>query len=109
MKSYPDNPANFISLFGILIVVLFATPLTILPCKDTIEELFLKPGEKLSNKQNILWTLLLVTVSFVISLAIPNIGDAMTILGATTNSGIGFLFPIIYYLKLERKAPRFSS
>ena len=44
-----------------------------------------------------------------ISLAIPNIGDAMTILGATTNSGIGFLFPIIYYLKLERKAPRFSS
>ena len=50
LKSYPDNPANFISLFGILIVVLFATPLTILPCKDTIEELFLKPGQKLSNK-----------------------------------------------------------
>jgi len=50
-----------------------------------------------------------VTVSFAISLAIPNIGDAMTILGATTNSGIGFLFPIVYYLKLERKAPKYSS
>lgn len=33
----------------------------------------------------------------------------MTILGATTNSGIGFLLPIIYYLKLERKAPRWAS
>ena len=42
-------------------------------------------------------------------MAIPNIGDAMTILGATTNSGIGFLLPIIYYLKLERKAPRWSN
>jgi hypothetical protein len=50
-----------------------------------------------------------VTVSFFISLAIPNIGDAMTILGATTNSAIGFLFPIVYYLKLEHKAPRFAT
>lgn len=44
LKCYPNNPANFISLFGILLVILFATPLTILPCKDTIEELFLKPN-----------------------------------------------------------------
>lgn len=42
LKCYPDNPANFVSLFGILTVILFATPLTILPCKDTVEELFLK-------------------------------------------------------------------
>ena len=48
-------------------------------------------------------------VSFVLSLAIPNIGDAMTILGATTNSAIGFLLPIVYYLKLERKAPKWSN
>lgn len=33
----------------------------------------------------------------------------MTILGATTNSAIGFLFPIIYYLKIERKAPRWAK
>lgn len=40
---------------------------------------------------------------------IPNIGDIMTILGATTNAGIGFILPIIYYLRLERKAPTFAS
>jgi hypothetical protein len=33
---------------------------------------------------------------------VPTIGDAMTILGATTNSGIGFLLPIIFYLKIEK-------
>lgn len=41
LKCYPDIPANYVSLFGILTVILFATPLTILPCKDTLEELFL--------------------------------------------------------------------
>jgi hypothetical protein len=50
-----------------------------------------------------------VLISFFLSLAIPNIGDAMTILGATTNSGIGFLLPIIFYLKLESKLPSLSN
>ena len=40
----PNITVNYISLFGIMIVILFATPLTILPCKDTVEELFLEPG-----------------------------------------------------------------
>ena len=32
----------------------------------------------------------------------------MTILGATTNSGIGFLFPIIFYLRTERRGPKYA-
>ena len=51
---------------------------------------------------------MLVLISYVLSLAIPNIGDAMTILGATTNSGIGFILPIIYYIKMESHLPRWS-
>lgn len=110
LKCYPKGlTANYISLFGILTVILFATPLTILPCKDTCEELFLQPNQKLSTKQNVLVTFVIVLISFALSLAIPNIGDAMTILGATTNSGIGFLLPIIYYLKMENKAPKWSN
>ena len=40
---YQQNVLIYISLFGIMIVVLFATPLTLLPCKDTLEEILLKP------------------------------------------------------------------
>ena len=109
LKCYPDMAANYISLFGILTVILFATPLTILPCKDTLEELFLPADKTFSKNQNILATFGVVLVSFILALAIPNIGDAMTILGATTNSGIGFLLPIIFYLKSERKATSFSN
>ncbi len=54
-------------------------------------------------------TFILVAVSFLLSLVIPNIGDAMTILGATTNTLIGFIMPILYYLKLEEKAPRWAT
>ncbi len=35
---YPENSnANILSLFGIQLVIFFATPLTLLPCKDTLE------------------------------------------------------------------------
>jgi hypothetical protein len=34
----------------------------------------------------------------------------MTILGATTNSGIGFLIPIVFYLKIKgTQGGRFSN
>jgi hypothetical protein len=49
----------------------------------------------------------LCIAALALALVIPNFGDALTILGATTNSGIGFLLPILYYLKLEEKKPRF--
>jgi hypothetical protein len=105
---YQNNLVIYMCLFGILVVILFATPLTILPCKDTVEELFMPANQKLNPKQNLLCTFVLVAISFLISIFIPNIGDIMTILGATTNAGIGFLLPIVYYLKLEHKAPRFA-
>ena len=60
-------------------------------------------------KQNVIATFSIVLISFLLSVVLTNIGDAMTILGATTNSLIGFLMPIIYYLKLEEKAPRWAA
>lgn len=83
-------------------MILFATPLTLLPCKDTLEEILLKPNYKFTNRQNALVTFLLLLVCFLIQLPVASIGDAMTILGATTNSGIGFLFPVVYFLRLEK-------
>ena len=94
--------AIYICLFGIMLVVIFATPFCVLPCKDSIEDL---KGKKLQGNENIVYTFVLVGTSLVISLVLLNIGTIMTILGATTNSAIGFLLPICYYLKSTRKAP----
>mmetsp|Transcript_2002 Transcript_2002/g.2980 ORF Transcript_2002/g.2980 Transcript_2002/m.2980 type:complete len:435 (-) Transcript_2002:22-1326(-) len=89
-----------VCLVAILVVVLFASPFTVLPTKDSIEELTMK-GKSFSKGQNAVWTLIIVVVACAIAIVVPTIGDAMTILGATTNSFIGFLIPCIFYLKIQ--------
>lgn len=86
----------------------FASPFCILPVKDSIEEV--RSGDaKLTKTENLVWTAVIVFVSMVISLPFLSVGSVMTILGATTNSAIGFLLPIAFYLKMERKRPTFTS
>lgn len=88
-------------LIGLLIVVLFASPFCVLPCKDSVEELLMPDNKKFSKVQNIQWTFIFTIISYAVAFIVPSLGDIMTILGATTNTGIGFLFPIIFYLKIE--------
>ncbi|TNV79783.1 hypothetical protein FGO68_gene1776 [Halteria grandinella] len=101
LLSYPEEAtSSYISLLGMMGVLLLNTPLTILPCKDTLETIMLPRGRKFSTVQNIKVTLGLVTVCFIFSIAITNIGDAITLLGATTNPIIAFILPCLFYLKL---------
>jgi len=72
-----------------------------MPCKDTIEELYLGPGKTLNSKQNIVVTLVIVTICFLAAVVIPNISDAMTVIGATTNPLVGFTLPIVFYLRMD--------
>ena len=44
-------------------------------------------------------TLLLIVVCFLLSIVIPSISDAMTLVGSTTNPVVGFILPIIFYWK----------
>ena len=89
-------------LIGLLVVVLFASPFCVLPCKDSVEELIMPDNKKFSKVQNIQWTFIFTIIAYVVAFFVPSLGDIMTILGATTNTGIGFLFPIIFYLKIEK-------
>ena len=40
---------------------------------------------------------------------IPNISDIIVIIGATTNPLVGFLFPILFYLKLYPEISTFKK
>ena len=87
------------------VVVACTSPFTILPSKDSIEEGI---GRPLTGKQNVILTLILLVVCGAVACPVTNIGTAMTFLGATTNSAIGFLLPIIYYLHVEKQQPTFT-
>jgi len=49
-NDYHGNIIIKLCLFGMLMVVLFACPFCVLPVKDSIEEISVKKGEKLSMK-----------------------------------------------------------
>jgi amino acid permease len=108
-EPYENSIVIKISTILILFVVFTCSPFNYLPCKDSIEEMFLGNRRKLTSKENVLLTFLLITISYIIAILVPGFGDAVTILGATTNSAIGWLLPIIYFLKMNRKKRNFSN
>jgi len=92
-----------VCMLGVLTIVLFASPFCILPAKDSFEELLMPEGKKFTFKLNALCTFSIILVVWGLSLLLDTLGQVMTLLGATTNSGIGFLIPIILYLKVLDK------
>lgn len=99
--------AMYICLFGILIVVTFASPFCVLPMKDSIEEV--RGKGKLSYKENVVVTFIIIVGCCFISFGLTSLGVVATLLGATTNSAIGFFLPIMFYLKVERKTSRWTN
>ena len=43
----------------------------------------------------------MVLFCYIMTVSIKNIGDAITIAGGTVNPLIGFIYPILFYLKLD--------
>ena len=41
----------------------------------------------------------MVFTCYILAIFIPGTGDAMTIVGATTNPAVGFIMPIVFYWK----------
>jgi amino acid permease len=107
---YKNNKAIQIGNFALLFSVMTAAPICVLPCKDTIEELFYKEQPHGMTKiQNLFVTLGLVVVNTVIALFIKNIGDAMTLVGSTINPVIGFILPILFYWPYMKEEKWYSK
>jgi len=79
-----------------------------LPSKDTFEELVYNENG-MNNKQNLLVTVGMCICCYGLAVTIPGIGDAITILGCTTNPLIGFILPIIFYLKIIPDGPMYKK
>ena len=77
------------------------TPLYLLPCKDAIEKLFYT--RRLTDKENNILTVAIVGAVFMMSVFVTNIADVITVIGATTNTAVGFCLPMIFYIKLDKE------
>jgi amino acid permease len=70
-------------------------PLLILPSKETVEVLLHKGKRQMSQRENVLWTFILVFISYIFAIFVPSIGDAMALAGCTTNPMVTILIPHI--------------
>ena len=55
----------------------------------------------MTDAQNIKASILLVTLCYIMAVALPNVGSVISVTGATVNPFIGYIFPISFYLKLD--------
>ena len=99
---YQGNVWIVAGSFILLAGVILASPLCLMPAKDTIEELFLGQERRMTTGENILCTFIVVTACFLAGVCIPNISDAMTVIGATSNPAVGFCLPCIFWLKMDQ-------
>jgi len=68
----------------------------VLPSKDSIEELLYKE-KGMTKTQNLVVTLLLLSVNMIPALFINGVGDAMVLVGSTINPVIGFFMPVYFH------------
>ena len=105
---YFNEPYLVFSMYLLIAGVVLSTPLSVLPCKDTLEELALGQSRLMSDSENFFVTLVVVAICLMFAVFVPNIGDAMLVVGATSNPIVGFVLPVAFWLKID-KSPRYSA
>ena len=126
---FSDSVVIIIASFTQFLSILTSYPLVLLPCKDTIEELFWKhtsisfvQGDespdlkrehrgphRMSAKANFFVTFLCALAPYTLAFFLTSLGDALTVVGSTTNPVIGFIIPIMFYWKVYPDKPLWSK
>lgn len=81
--------------------------MAVLPAKYSWEALRHGQNGEMSNRENLIVSLVMVLFCYVLALTLPNVGSVIAITGATVNPLIGFVLPIIFYMKIDPE-PRLS-
>ena len=99
--NYWANKFFILGVFSLLLAVFAATPLQMYPARDALEDLIFDSKEEITPTKNFYLTLSMVTGCFILACLLPSINDALTLIGGTTNPMVGFIIPILIYLKMK--------
>ena len=83
-----------------MVAVIAAAPLALLPAKFAWEAVRHGLGE-MSEKENIIISVLMVTFCYLNAILLPNVGAVISVIGATVQPFVGYIFPILFYLKID--------
>jgi len=88
------------SRYLIMVAVIAAAPLAVLPAKYAYEQMYHRSG--MTDAQNTVCSVSMVILCFFLAVIMPNVGTVIGVTGATANPFVGFIFPILFYLKIDR-------
>ena len=89
----------------LMVAVIAAAPLAVLPAKYTWEAL--RYGvDKMSVKENIFVSVAMIFLCYTLALLLPNVGSVIAVTGATVNPFVGYILPILFYLRLDPEPER---
>ena len=88
--------------------VIAAAPMAVLPAKFSWQAMRHEGAQEMSDRENIIVSACMVIFCYTMALLLPNVGSVIAITGATVNPFIGFIFPVLFYLKID-KSPAMSA
>ena len=82
--------------------------MAVLPAKYSWEALRHGEQGEMSYRENCLVSLGMVLFCYILALTLPNVGTVIAVTGASVNPLIGFILPIIFYMKIDPQ-PQLST
>ena len=99
-----NNTVFSVSVLVIFFAAITTIPIIMLPAKNDFEAVVF--GKNTMTKwQNLIVTISLCVICTILAISVPQISDAITVLGWTTFPFSGFLLPIIFFLKIYKNEP----
>jgi len=105
---FGDDILIQLSRYLILVAVIAAAPMAVLPAKFSWQAMRHEGTQEMSFRENALVSAGMVLFCYTMALLLPNVGSVIAVTGATVNPFIGFIFPIMFYLKID-KSPALSA
>jgi len=96
---YQGNIWFLISIGSLIVSVFCCAPVGFICQKDIFESLYYK--RRMTNSENIKVTLITLIGCYLLAIVVPLISDIITVIGTTTNPLVGFVFPSLFYIKLN--------
>jgi len=96
---YTGVPMDIL-LVSMTIAVILGYPLTIFPCRESIDRLFF-PGWDYSYPRLAVITLVVITLTYTIAALIPSFSTILGLSGAITKTAIGYVLPPLFYIMIK--------
>jgi len=93
-----SDPLSAIATVAVGLTVVLSYPLNIYPARFTLEMMFFKHS-KPSRIRFLLMTTIMVGLSLLVALYVPNLDAVFSILGSTTSAVVCFILPPAFYLR----------